>query len=97
MNHAAKVRLYWLVTAPTGKSSRGRRFSTPARFEHQGEDWTRDAWSLVIDTQGKPDAQGQQFATAKFLFPNGPHNWLVPGKRFTLFEGELALAEGVVE
>ena len=97
MNQAAKVRLHWLVTAPPGKSPRGLRFSTPARFDHQGEDWIRDAWSLMIDTQGIPDAQGQQFATAKFLVPNAPHDWLAPGKHFTLFEGELALAEGVVE
>jgi hypothetical protein len=29
-------------------------------------------------------------------FQNAPHDWLAPGKRFTLFEGELPLAEGVV-
>jgi hypothetical protein len=97
MTHSATVRLRWLVTATSGELPRGRRFSTPARFEHQGDDWIRDAWSLVIETQGLPDAQGQQFATANFLVPNAPHDWLTPGKRFTLFEGKLALAEGVVE
>jgi hypothetical protein len=32
-----------------------------------------------------------------FLVPDAPHDWLSLGRRFTLFEGELALAEGIVE
>ena len=29
--------------------------------------------------------------------PNAPHEWLSEGKRFTLFEGRLALAEGEIK
>lgn len=96
MSSYAKVRLNWLVVAQPGKLPRGPEFSTPARFDHQGDDWIRDAWSLIIDLQGTPDAQGRQDATARFVVPDAPHDWLAPGKRFTLFEGALALAEGVV-
>jgi hypothetical protein len=28
--------------------------------------------------------------------PSAPHDWLSEGKRFTLFEGRLALAEGEI-
>jgi hypothetical protein len=38
----------------------------PARFDHQGDDWTHDAWSLVFDLEGIP-ARGYQTGTARFL------------------------------
>ena len=97
MNRTVKILLRWLVSAPPGQSPRGRRFSRPARFENQGDDWTQNAWSLVINSEGVPDAKGEQSATAKFLVADAPHDWLSAGKRFTLYEGKLALAEGVVE
>lgn len=97
MNRTAKILLRWLVNAPIGQSPRDQRFSRPARFENQGEDWIQNAWSLVITTEGVPDAKGKQSATAKFLVAGAPHEWLSVGKRFTLYEGELALAEGMVE
>ena len=96
MNRTVKVVLHWLVDAPNGGSPRSQQFSRPARFDHQGEDWTTNAWSLVITTEGSPDAVGRQLATARFLGPEAPHGWLSVGRRFTLFEG-VALAEGVVE
>jgi hypothetical protein len=96
MNRTVKISLRWLVDAPAGQSPRSQRFSRPARFEHQGEDWTGNAWSLVIDTEGVPDPKGQQSATATFLMADAPHDWLSVGKRFTLYEN-VPVAEGVVE
>ena len=55
-----------------------------------------DAWSLVVDVEGVPDTQGYQVGTARFLAPDAPHDWLSEGKRFTLFEGRLALAVGEI-
>lgn len=97
MNRLAKVLLHWSVSAPSGESPREQRFSVPARFDHQGEDWIRDAWSLVITTDGTPHASGEQFATARFLMPDAPHDWLSVGKQFTLFEGRMPIAQGVVK
>jgi len=96
MTRTAKVLLHWLRSGPSNHSPRGQRFSLPARFDHQGEDWTSNAWSLVVHVEGIPDAQGHQVATVRFLVPNAPHDWLSEGKRFTLFEGHLALAEGEI-
>jgi hypothetical protein len=96
MNRTVKISLRWLVDAPTGQSPRGQRFVRPARFEHQGQDWTSSAWSLCINTEGVPDAQGEQSATAKFLMDDAPHDWLSVGKRFMLYEN-IPLAEGVVK
>jgi len=93
----AKVHLHWLASGLTNHSPCGQRLLLPARFDHQGEDWTNDAWSLVVDVEGVPDAQGYQVGTARFLVPGAPHVWLSEGKRFTLFEGRLALAEGEIK
>jgi hypothetical protein len=97
MTYSAKIRLHWLVSGPPNGSSRGPRFSLPARFDHQGEDWTNDAWSLVVNVDGAPDSQGYQIGTAKFLAPNAPQDWLSSGKQFTLFEGRLPVAKGEVK
>lgn len=95
MNRTVKIQLRWLVSIPDGQSPRGNRFSRPARFENQGTDWTLNAWSLVINTEAAPNAQGEQSATASFLMPNAPHEWLSVGKRFTLHE-HVPIAECIV-
>jgi hypothetical protein len=97
MNRTVKILLRWSMNLPTGRFQRGHSFSRPARFKDQGDDWTQNAWSLVINTEGVPDAEGEQLANVKFLVADAPHDWLSIGKRFTLYEGSLALAEGVVK
>jgi hypothetical protein len=97
VTRTAKVFLHWLVSSPSNHSPRGQRFSLPARFDHQGDDWTNDAWSLVVDVEGVPDALGNQIGTARFLVSSAPHDWLSEGKRFTLFEGRLPIAEGEIK
>lgn len=94
MTRKVTILLRWLV--PSGEIARCQKFSVPARFDHQGEDWTSNAWSLTITTEGVPDAEGQQVGTARFLMPEAPHDWLSVGRRFTLFTSE-PLAEGLVE
>jgi hypothetical protein len=97
MTRAAEVRLHWLIGINASNGSpRGRRFSLPARFDHQQEDWTNDAWSLVVEVVGVPDSKGDQVGIAKFLAADAPFAWLSAGRKFTLFEGHLAVAEGEV-
>ena len=96
MTHKANVLLRWLVSVPSRQSPRGKQFSLPARFDHQGEDWTHDVWSLVIEVQGSPDPQGYQMASARFLAPGAPLDWLSVGNRFTLMEGRLPIATGEI-
>lgn len=96
MNRKATVHLHWLVNTPAGHSPRGQRFARPARFEHQAEDWINNAWSLAIQTDGIPDQSRQQEATVRFLAPDAPHDWLIIGARFTLYEN-VPIAEGIVK
>jgi hypothetical protein len=87
-----KVRLQWLTATPP--NTPGERFTRPARFYHQNENWTSDAWSLVLEMEGSPDAQRRQIGWAEFLMPNAPQEWLAPGKRFELFaENPIGLGE----
>jgi len=96
MTHTAKVLIHWLYR-PTDQSPLGPHFSRPARFDHQGDDWTNNAWSLVVDVEGHPDVQGYQAGTARFLMPTAPQVWLSVGGRFRLFEGDLPIAEGEIK
>lgn len=95
--HRAKVILIWIASSESDEFSRRHRFSLPARFDHQGKNWKEDAWSLVVEIDGKPNVSGHQYGVARFLVPNAPQAWLSKGRRFTLFEGSFALAEGRVE
>lgn len=94
--HRAKIALQWLQQGSANHSPRGQRFVLPARFEHQGDDWMEDAWSLVVEVDGVPESDGKQYGIARFLMPTAPHDWLSEGKQFTIFEGKLALAHGSV-
>jgi hypothetical protein len=69
MNHTAKVVLHWFEAPSDRPFPRAQRFSRPARFEHQGEDWKQNAWSLSVITEGDVDAQGRQSAAVKFFGP----------------------------
>jgi hypothetical protein len=90
MTKTVRVRLHWLV-----KPNHGQRIVRPVRFDHQGDEWTKDAWSLVIDADNPADADGYQLGSAQFLSPDGPHQWLCEGRHFTLFEGS-PVAEGEI-
>jgi hypothetical protein len=98
MNHQVRARLFWKIANPGDAiSPRGRRFVVPAKFAHQGDDWTSNAWSLVVESDKAMSADGSQVVNVGFLMPDGPRQWLSPGQRFSLYEGKLLLAEGVVE
>ena len=89
MTNTVKVRLRWLSD---NFPDQAQRVCRPARFEHQSDDWLNDAWSVVVQVTGSPDAEGYQEGQARFLSPDAPYDWLSKGRKFTLLEGELALA-----
>lgn len=89
--------LTWCVAhGKTVEYPRGKSFATPARFEHQGKAWTNDAWSLVVSASEPVAPDSTQRVLVRFLMDDAPENWLVPGKKFQLYEGQLLLAEGVI-
>lgn len=52
----------------------------------------------MLDLRGTPDEALVQAAVVRFLAegPGTPTQWLKPGDRFTLFEGNRKVAEGSV-
>jgi len=95
----ATAQIRWLRADESGRRQPppGPRYSTVARFEEQTEaQWMNEAWSLVLELQGRPDASGQQFATVRFLSDDGPTKWLQPSSKFDLYEGNRKVAEGIV-
>lgn len=92
------VLLEWKVPVVSDRGfPRGARFTVPARFSHQGSDWTKNAWSLVVECKAPVSQTGAQEAMVEFLMPSAPHEWLARGQRFDLFEGKLLLASGIVK
>jgi hypothetical protein len=43
------------------------------------------------------DQSGTQAVRIHFLMEDAPNEWLAPGEKFSLFEGNLWLADGVIE
>lgn len=97
MTLEVRARLKWCIPLAGIGYPRGKQFATPARFDHQRDDWTNDAWSVVVSAADPVTTRSMQDVRIRFLMNEAPDHWLVPGKRFELYEGRLLLAEGVVE
>lgn len=97
MMRRAKIVFQWSRKRNANHSLWSQCFILPARFDHQGDDWKKDAWSLVIEVEGTPDESGKQNGTARFLMSSAPQAWLSEGGRFTIFEGALELGVGTVK
>jgi len=98
MTHEVNARLTWRIRRQAGiPYPRGEQFATPARFDHQGDDWASDAWSVVVRASAPVASDSSQPVRVRFLMDNAPHDWLVSGRKFELYEGRLVLAEGVIE
>ena len=95
MNVTAKLR--WTTPGEGGRQSppSGPNYSTVARFESQKESWPEEAWSLVIEFIGPPDATLSHCVHVNFL-TEGPQALLRPGSAFELMEGRQSVAKGTV-
>jgi hypothetical protein len=98
MTPEVEARLKWHIRRHAAiEYPRGERFATPARFDHQGDDWSDNAWSVVVSASDPVATDSTQKVRVRFLMDEAPHDWLVAGRRFELYEGRLLLAEGVIE
>lgn len=93
----ARARLVWLALSPLMKASNEPiMFSTVAKFDHQGEDWKSDAWSVAINGQAPPEIGCPQIMNVRFLAEAAPHEWLSVGRKFELYGGSGVVACGEV-
>ena len=64
------------------------------RFEEDGPAWPDGAWSIVCRFAEPPAEQGSpSVARVRFMVDAAPHERLVPGRRFGLYEGRRQVAE----
>jgi hypothetical protein len=96
MKMKAVAQLKWLKLAPDGSAPRPGKFSVPAKFDLQGEDWRSNSWSLVVEHNQSADAGALQKVEVRFLMDSAPVEWLTRGRKFTLYDGAEPLAEGEV-
>lgn len=98
MTNQPIARIQRLSAAEGGRKQppSGPRYSTVARFGHQGDTWASEAWSLVLDFVGPPDDCHCHLAKVRFLVEGGPSDWLKAGNRFELMEGSKVVARGAI-
>ncbi len=90
--------IQWLRPSEGGRKAPpdGPRYSTVIRFDQQRETWRNEAWSLVADLLGTPDAQFIQQAKVQFFAEGSPEHLLVPGSHFDLMEGDRIVGRGEI-
>lgn len=85
-----KVKVLWQGNKAQNLPA-GLQYITVAKFD---EDWEKDAWSIVLEFEKSPSAQGNpSLGYAKFLMPNAPKEKLSPGAEFELYEGKSLVAK----
>jgi len=91
------AQIKWLSPETGGRQfiPQGNEYAAPARFEGRN-DWTQSAYSLALRTTSGENFQLEDEVDAGFLVPHAPVDWLVPGARFSLYEGKRRVLEGVV-
>jgi hypothetical protein len=71
----------------------GKKYSTIARFPEDAGTWLQEAWSIVLEFDGPPSAQGNpSMAKARFLAGKAPIDRLKPARAFELYEGKKKVA-----
>jgi hypothetical protein len=71
----------------------GKRYATIARFPEDTGTWLQEAWSIVLEFDDPPAAQGNpSMAKARFLAGQAPVDRLKPGRAFGLYEGKKKVA-----
>lgn len=95
----AKAEIRWVPSSEGGRSKpfKGDIYSTASRW---GEDLTNsedsELWSAVLELEGKPDANGNQRATVRFLVHEAPQELIQCGVRFAMIEVDHVTVEGRV-
>jgi hypothetical protein len=92
------ARITWLTPEEGGRQlpPAGPRYIAPARFEGQAAGAEGAKWSLVVDLISRPFGSADWIAEGRFLVDEAPHEFLLLGDRFELYEGKKCVAHGVI-
>ncbi len=92
------ARITWLKPEEGGRRvpPSGPRYVAPARFDAQAAGLEGANWSLVVDLQSHPAGATDWIAEVRYLVGEAPHEVLLQGARFELYEGKKCVARGVI-
>ena len=95
MNKPILAKVHWIPSEEGGRTSlpTGKRYATVSRFAEYASAWLQEAWSIVLEFDEPPSAQGNpSIARAWFLAEKAPVDRLKPGRAFELYEGKKKVA-----
>jgi hypothetical protein len=95
MGKSVFTKVHWVPPEEGGRTSLpiGKKYSTIARFPEDTGTWLQEAWSIVLEFDEPPSAQGNpSMAKARFLAGKAPVDRLKPGRAFELYEGKKKVA-----
>ncbi len=98
MTECVKAKIYWIPEEEGGRKNipNNYNYSTVANFEDIKDNFTKEAWSVVIDLQNAQKESQWVVADFKFLVESAPHALLYSGSKFKLYEGARIVAIGEV-
>ncbi len=92
--------LNWLTREEGGRKELpfGPRYISEGRFLDHTEKRDIEGWSLIVDKLGDCEIQTPIWrATIRFGVEEAPHEWLVNGAKFELYEGNRLVALGQID
>jgi len=95
MGTSVVAKVQWVAPEEGGRTSlsTGKKYSTIARFPEDTGTWLQEAWSIVLEFDKPPAAQGNPpMAKAQFLAGKAPVDRLKPDRAFELYEGKKKVA-----
>ena len=95
MNKSILAKVHWIPSEEGGRTSlpTSKRYATVSRFAEDTSAWLQEAWSIVLEFDEPPSAQGNpSIARARFLAEKAPVDRLKPGQAFELYEGTKKVA-----
>lgn len=90
----------WVTPEQGGRRSGpppGARYSAPAKFLAHADSWHIEAFDLIVDLIRQPDNPYLWLAEVYFRIDGAPHEWLMDGADFELYEGKKCVARGRIE
>jgi hypothetical protein len=72
----------------------GPQYSAPAKFVAHAALWHVDAFDLIVELVRSIGDQYHWIADVHFRVEEAPHEWLVDGAEFELYEGKRCVARG---
>ena len=95
MDKFVLAKVYWVPPEKGGRTSlpTGKTYATVSRFQEDTGAWVQEAWSIVLEFDEPPTAQGNpSMARARFLAEKAPVDRLQPGRTLELYEGKKKVA-----